>query len=418
MSKNGRDRRPYLPPVTRIELSEDNIKMRWILLAVLVVVAAVSLGYGVRQMLTVQPDWNAVEATCDAPNYSTEFTFMYDFSESGGNAAAVNKQIISIYSHALEEAFRIFSKDAEVEEFHNLQDLNSQINQEIEIHETLYSALELLNRYDNRCIFLAPVYVEYNRVFNSESEGEALVYDPQQNPQVMEFIRQAVSYIADENHIRLELLGENRVRLAVSEEYCAFAQEMGIEEFLDLGWMRNAFVADYLAAQLTQQGFTNGYLASFDGYTCNLGANDLSFNLYDRQENHIYVPGKLVYSGSRSMVFLRDYPLSEMDRWAYRVYQDGRIVSALINPKDGTNRNSVANLVSYSEQTGCAEVLMEMLAVYMADAFEESAVMRMAQKGIYSIWCEGNTVYYNDANLQLETVRNEDGVIYAKQYLE
>lgn len=417
MSKNGRDRRPYLPPVTRIELSEDNIKLRWILLAVLVVIAAVSFGYGVRQMLTVQPGWNAVEATCDAPNYSSEFTFMYDFSESGGNAAAVNKQLTGIYSTALEDAFRIFSKDADVEAFHNLQDLNGRINEEMVIHPNLYDALEVLTRYNNRCIFLAPVYVEYNRVFNSESEGEALVYDPQQNPEVMEFIRQAVSYTSDENHIRLELLGENTARLAVSEEYRAFAQEMGIEEFLDFGWMRNAFVADYLASQLAQQGFTKGYLASFDGFTCNLGANDLSFNLYDRQDNHIYVPGKLIYSGSRSMVFLRDYPLSEMDRWNYRVYQDGRIVSALINPLDGTNKNSVANLVSYSRETGCAEVLMEMLCVYMADTFEESAVMNMAQKGIYTIWCEGNTVCYNDADLQLETVRNEDGVIYTKQYM-
>jgi hypothetical protein len=369
-------------------------------------------------MLTVQPCWNAVEAVCDAPNYSSEFTFMYDFSESGGNAAAVNKQLTGIYSTALEDAFRIFSKDTEVEAFHNLQDLNSRINEEVVIHQALYHALEVLNRYDNRCIFLAPVYVEYNRVFNSESEGEALVYDPQQNGEVMKFIRQAVSYIADENHIRLELQGENTVRLAVSEEYRAFAQEMGIEEFLDFGWMRNAFVADYLASQLTQQGFTKGYLASFDGFTCNLGANDLSFNLYDRQGNHIYVPGKLVYSGSRSMVFLRDYPLSDMDRWNYRVYQDGRIVSSLIDPQDGTNKSSVANLVSYSQETGCAEVLMEMLSVYMTDDFEEAAVMNMAQKGIYSIWCEGNTVYYNDAAMQLETVRNEDGVIYTKQYMQ
>lgn len=418
MSKNGKDRRPYLPPVTRIELSEKNISLRWILLAALLVIAGFAFAFGIKEMVSVQPGWNAVEATCKAPNYSSEFTLMYDFSETGGNAAAVNKGLTATYSTAMEDAFRIFSKDAETEEIHNLRDLNTHVNEDLVIHETLFKALEQINAHGNRNIFLAPVYVEYNRVFNSESDAESLAYDPYVNAEVMAYINQVMNFVKDENHIRLELSSGNTARLMVSEEYLAFAEEMGIEEFLDLGWMRNAFVADYVASCLESQGYTSGYLASFDGFTRSFDVNDLEQNLYDRQGSHIYAPGKIVYSGNRAMVFLRDYPLTEQDRWNYRVYEDGRIVSSMLNSETGTNDNCLPNLVSYSNQKGCAEILLEMIPVCMAEEFSEADIMDLKVEGIFSIWCEDGTVCYNDSSLQLDLVENEDGTLYKSEYIQ
>lgn len=418
MSKNGKDRRPYLPPVTRIELSEQNIKLRWILLAALLVIAGFAFAFGIKEMVSVQPGWNAVEAACKAPNYSSEFTLMYDFSETGGNAAAVNKGLTATYSAAMEDAFRIFSKDAEVEEFRNLRDLNTHVNEDLVIHETLYNALEQIKAHGNRNIFLAPVYVEYNRVFNSESDGEALAYDPYVNTDVMEYITQVTDFVKDENHIRLELTSGNTARLVVSEEYLAFCEEMGIEEYLDLGWMRNAFVADFVASCLESQGYTKGYLASFDGFTRSFDVYDLEQNLYDRQGSHIYAPGKMVYSGNRAMVFLRDYPLTDQDRWNYRVYEDGRIVSSMISPATGMNTGCLSNLVSYSDQVGCSEILLEMIPVCMAEEFSEADAMRLKSEGIFSIWYQAGTVRYNDADLQLELVENEDGTLYKVEYIQ
>lgn len=414
MSKHGRDKRPYMPPVTRIELSEQNIKLRWILVIVLVVIAAVAIGMGVQQMVNVQPGWNEIEANSNQPNYSREFTLMYDFSESGGNAAAINKSLIALYTSAMEESYRIFSKDADFQDIQNLYDISRSVNQEIEIDETLYKALELLDRYENRNLYLAPVYVEYNRIFNSESDAEAALYDPTMNPDILAYIRELMTYISDENHIDLELLGMNRVRLMVSEEYLSYAQEQGIEEFLDFGWMRNAFVADYAANKLTEQGYTYGYLASYDGFnrTLNSGEHIMEFNIYDRQGSDIYLPAKMSYSGQRNIVFLRDYPLASMDQWSYRVYEDGRIVSSLIDAEDGVCKSALPNLVSYSQTIGCSEILMQMLPVFQTDVFSQEAVAAMADSGIYSVWCLEDTVYYNDADISLEQIPNADGVLY------
>ena len=93
MSKNPRDNRPYLPPVRKIELSEGNTRQRWILVAVLLTVAAVAFGYGLFTMLNTQPGWQEVSAISDQPNYSSEFRLMYDFSSYGGSASSENKRL-------------------------------------------------------------------------------------------------------------------------------------------------------------------------------------------------------------------------------------------------------------------------------------------------------------------------------------
>lgn len=417
MSKHARDRRPYLRPVTRIELSENNIRLRWVLVIVLVCIAAVAIGIGISSAMEVQPGWNEVQVSCDEPNYGEEFHLMYDFSQLGGDAAAVNKALTVLYSDAMEDAYRIFSKDAQIEEFHNLYYLNRHVNESVAIDEVLYKALELLEAADNRFLYLAPVYVEYNRVFNSESDAEAMVYDPARNSETAEYIGQLMHYIRDENAVRLELLGANQVMLVVSGEYAAFAEEYGIEEYLDLGWMRNAFVADYVAQLLMEQGYTRGYLGSYDGYNRSLGQTDsLVFNIYDRQGADIYVPGKMTYSGAMTIVFLRDYPLSTMDQWAYHVYEDGTITSTMIAPENGLCGTAIPNLVSYAYDSTCAQVLMEMLPLVFAEEFSVDDVMMLCQKGIYSIWCKDQIMYFNQESLQLETVENEQGVRYGKEY--
>ena len=235
MSKHARDRRPHLRPVTRIELSEENIRIRWILIAVFLSIAVVSIGMGLYGFLNTQPGWNEVTVTSDQPNCGTEFTLMYDFSDAGGNASAVNKSLTELYSGAAEKAYKLFSPDVTEEGLHNLAYLNAHVNEVVTVEETLYQAFALLAEYENRLVYLAPVYREYDRIFRSESDMEAENYDPAKNSEVMAYISELVTYSSDPERIDLELLGDNQIRLNVAEKYLAFAQENGIEAFLDFG---------------------------------------------------------------------------------------------------------------------------------------------------------------------------------------
>ena len=242
--------------------------------------------------------------------------------------------------------------------------------------------------------------------------------------------------------MNLELLGEGRVRLFVSREYLAYAQENGIDSFIDFYWMKNAFVADYLAESLIEAGYTRGSISSYDGFVRNLDGRDVSysFNLYDRvapgeaasreetgdeagqgqgpdgagTDAQILRLATLQYKGPASLVYLRDYPVTSMDQRYYRM-ADGQMRTAYIDPRDGLCHSSLGSLVSYSYSStlGCADVLLSVLPVYMADAFDPEAAEALAEGGesadsragaIYSVYRQGSVIRVNDPQAQLTAV--------------
>ena len=408
MSKNARDRRPYVKPVTRVELDQTNVKLRWILVAVFFVIAIAAFGIGINELLKTEPGWQSVRASSDQPNSGTEIVLMYDYSGLGATASQVNKALETKYSQACTDAFAIFSGDISRDGLGNVHHVNASPNQEISVDPALYAAFELLERYANRSIFLAPVYVEYDRIFNSESDPEAAGNDPMKNPDVKAYIEELIGYTSDPLMVSLELLGDNRIRLNVAQAYLDYAAENDIAEFIDFGWMRNAFVIDYLADQLTDAGYTNGYLASYDGFTRNLVEADTPFNmnLFNLEGKDITIPAVMEYVGRTSLVFLRSYPLDELDEWSYHVYEDGEIVSSLIDPDDGVSKSALTNMVSYSKELGCAEITLNLEPVFVNDAFHADAVNALKEKDIFSVWFDGGDLFYNEASLKLQI--NED----------
>lgn len=420
MSKNFRDRRPYVRPVTKLEVDQSNVTLRWILVCGFIVIAIVAFGIGIYSSLDTELGWQSIEANSGKPNISSQFILMYDFSEAGSEANQLNKQISVQYSKLCEDAYAIFSPDVSEVDLKNVHYVNESVNREISVHPSLYDAFELLERYGNRSIFLAPVYVEYDRLFRSESDPEARDNDPQYSPDVRAYIDEMIGYISDENMICLELLDDNRVILHVDEAYLNYAQENGIEKFIDFGWLHNAFAADYIAQALVDSGFTDGYLASYDGFTRNLDEETQLFrlNLFDLQGTDIYMPAVMEYSGGTAMVSLRNYPLDDLDQWRTYTYADGSTVTNMIDPADGNSKSALNNLVCYSREYGCAELLLKMIPAYLKDSFHAEELDFLKGAGIYSVWFEDGTLYYNENTLNLEMLPDTDGKFYQKVFRE
>lgn len=406
MSKNGRDRRPYVKPVTKIELSTKNIKLRWILIIVCLVIAAVSISIGVSSLLNTEPGWQEVEVSSDKRNCSTDFILMYEFT---GSATAQYRQITSLYSTATEDAYAIFTADEEVEGYQNVYSVNANVNEVVTVDETLYNAFALLEAYGVRYQYMAPVYVEYNRVFLADNESDALRYDPARNPETMAYIQEVTAYTNDPEMIRIELLGSNQVRLNVSEEYLAFAEENSIEKYVDFAWMTNAFIIDYIADLLAENGYTDGYLSSYDGFTRNLDArgNSYSFNIFDGKGSDIYMPARMQYAQPTGIVYLRSYAMVDQDKWHYYSFENGNVVTTYLDPADGVSKSAAENLVCYSSDVGCAEILMQAAPVFIADDLKQETLSGLTGQGIYSIWFTDWYLNYNDPNLVLEA--NGDG---------
>ena len=240
MSKHARDRRPYIRPVTRIELSEQNIKLRWILIVVLLSIAVVAIVTGLMAALETEPGWQEMQVSSTEINCSQDFVLMYEFGRDGLDATAEYKNVTSLYSQLTELAWHIFTADAAAGQ-NNLYYLNRHVNEAVLVPEELYGALDLLAAYGCRDPFLAPVVRQYEPVFLAANDAEAALYDPTREEEQRAYLRELAAYASDPAMIHLELLGENRVSLNVAPEYLAFAEENGIETFIDLGWMKNAF---------------------------------------------------------------------------------------------------------------------------------------------------------------------------------
>lgn len=412
MSKSG-DRTPKFRPVQRLQIPEINAKGRIVVIVMLLVIAAVALGVGFTSLLNKDSGWRQVEVTTKEVNCSGDFVLNYHLGVSGTSATVENKQVTELYSDAAVSAYRIFNTAVSEEGLFNLAWVNAHVNQNVQVDPALYRAFAQIQKYGNRSLYLAPVYVEYDRIFLCEDEGEAMRYDPAQNEELVPYLAELARFANDPAMIDLELGEGNTVCLRVSDEYLSFAEEYDIDVFLDFGWMKNAFIADYIAGVLAENGYSSGYLSSYDGFTRNLDeGQEYSMNLFDRLDNLIYRPAVMEYTGPMSIVSLRNYPMGDADRWHYFSFSNGRIATAFVDPESGMDKSSTDNLVAYSQQAGCAEILLQLAPIFLAEELDVAALKELPQKQIDVIWFEDTELNRTQETLSLVPTEDAQTVGY------
>lgn len=411
MGRTARDNRdvPHPKPVEKMELSDRKTKLRLAVVIVMILVAAGAFAYGVTAMLGREPGWTTIQVSPSAElNCGSEFVFQYYLGAGGVSAAAENKQITLLYTDAMVKAYQLFNNYGESGNLHNIFYINRHPNEEIEVDGLLYQAFETCAAYDNRNLYLAPVYEQYDSLFYCSEDWETQSFDPRQNAELAVSFEELAVFARDAGQAEVQLLGDNRIKLYVSDEYLKYAEENHISSFVDFYWMKNAFIIDYVAGILQENGFTLGSISSYDGFIRNLDDSGLSysFNLYDRTGQNVYPAAVMRYSGARSIVYLRDYKMNSLDFQHYYELADGQIRTAYVDVADGLCRASVPNLVSYSESAGCAELLMQMIPVYIADSFDRENLPA------YSVFFEDGVLYYNDRELQLADLYEDDTISY------
>lgn len=380
----------------RIEVEDKHLKLRIVLMVLAIIIAVTAFSYGIHALLRRNSGWQSVDAYPDGVDCSGDFTLQYYFDAVGASATVEYKAVSAVYTTALEEAYQLYYPEG------GLAEINAHPNEDVEVAPALYRAIETIQAAGNRSMYLAPVYVEYDRIFLHQNEDEAARYDPGQDDEIAAYVAELASFANDPTQIDLELLDGNRVRLNVADDYLAYAKENGITEYLDFGWMKNAFITDYIADVLIQSGYKTGYIASYDGFTRNLDeSQSYSFNLFDRLDDAVYCPAVMSYKGPMSIVYLRNYPLSNADRWHYFSFSNGRIASVYVDPEDGMSKSSTDNLVAYSAGASCAELLLEIAPIYLTNVLDEAALEMLAEQQIYTVWFEGPVLKHTQESLQL-----------------
>ena len=390
MGRYARDKRPHIKPVEKIQLSEDNTLRRLIAAVLFLLIGAGALVYAFLQLLTPEGGWQAIQTgTSDGPTCGDEFTLVYELGAGGQSAAAENRALTQLYTRACRTAFQAFHTVESFDGVTNLCDVNAQPNRELAVEPVLYAAFEAVEAAGDRTVYLGPVWNRYSDLFSCQDDAQLVNFDPWASEAVAEEYAAIAAYAADPAHINVELLGEGRICLRVSEEYLAFARQEGIGCFLDFGWMTNAFVADYLADTLAAAGFTRGVLSSYDGFARCLDGREGSFHLslYGWEGGRPIEAGTMEYQGPMSVVSLRAFPVSEGDWGRFYLLRDGRLRTPYLDAADGRCRQSADSLVCWSAGHSCAKLALATAPVFVAEEFDPAPLEALAGEGVSALWC-------------------------------
>lgn len=385
-----------LRPIKQVELESKNLKLRVILLVVCLLIATVSIGFGIKMLVTRQNGWQTVEVASNDIHCGDDFTLQFYFGKTEMSATQEYRAVNALYSQACQQAYQSFYPDGE------LKQISAAANEEVAISQPLYNALSQVEKYGSRYLYMAPIYGVYNQVFLCDTELEASWYDPSTDPEQQQWLAQLASYCNDPQMIRLELLGENKVKLVVSQQYLAFAAENEIQAFLDFGWLQSAFAADYIADTLEEAGYTRGYLVSYDGFTRNMDDSNYTQNLFQRLDNDIHLPATVSYDGPSALVYLRSYPMNETDRQNYFAFADGHVVSAMVDPVDGANRFALPELLAYGKGKSCGEIALQLAPVFIAEVLDAQALIDLGDQEIYTVFAQDKNICHTQKNLAMD----------------
>ena len=368
------------------------------------------VAYAVTQLFTPQSEWITVEAGVEeGATCGGEFTFLYRLGAEGLSPREERRAVTECYTQLCRKAYQMFQTRETFGVVTSLRTINSQPNTALEVEPALYRALWEMEESGSRALYLGPIYERYEGVFFCQEDRELADFDPRLNEEIRREFQTIADFANDPDSIQLELLGEGRVCLRVSEEYLAWAQREDIDTFIDFAWMRNAFVADYLARELEFAGYGRGVLSSYDGFVRNMDSEAYTLLLYDRQGQTVYTAAEIAYQGPQSAVSLRNFPVSELDSWRFYQLENGGIRTWYLDPADGLCRSAVPSLTCYGTDWGCGEILLAMLPVYVADELRTEELDRLAEAGVQSVYCQGGVIYHTDPQLPLTELREAPG---------
>lgn len=377
----------------KVELNDKHLGLRIAGAVFFLIVGASALAYAISGFFTGSKGWREVGTLeSDGVTCAQDFTFMYDIG-SNGSVSTENRELTELYSHAAKKAYEQFSL-MEIDGATNLWTLNQSPNVELTLDPLLYDALEKVCESGDRTVFLGPVYEIYNGLFKLEFKENAADYDPVLNPDIAELFKNICLYAADPSHISLEPLGGGRLRLNVSREYQSFMQENELTNYVDFCWLKNAFIIDYFAEEISSAGYRNGTLSSRDGYSISLGGEEAGFTVFHRLLDGVYPLGVMRFTAPRSVVYLRDYIISSSDLGSYIELENGEVRTPYLDPADGVCKSSTPDVTAYSDGYSCSDIALKLAPIYCAESFDETAAKSLTKEGIYLLYGTDSAVYY------------------------
>ena len=393
-------------PVEKVEVNEKHVVLRIVLFVLATLLAVGAFAYAIIKLLTVEKGWREITAESAKMNCGSDFTFYYDLGSGEQGATEEKKALTVLYTGLCENAYALFNEYETDETVNNVRSVNENVNRNVEVDQALYNALK--TAADNgRYLFYAPYYEVYMQMSFASYDYAAESYDPTISPSIAEFFERAAEFISSPLHVDLYFSGNGNVRLFVSDEYLEFARENGIDVFMGFGWMKNAFICDYLVDSIVEKGYTHGYIASEDGFYRGLGSSPFTMRVpsVTETDNEKYVAGNIDMAADAACVLLKNYYVSS--GYGFYQYSDGRVVTPY-SGEDGYSKTACESLMCYSSQKGCGYLAIKAASAYIADRPDNDLLNDYVSEDVYTVYVKGTTIYYNRSDAPISELYSGD----------
>lgn len=412
---NSNERPRGLRRIQNVELSEDKAKFRFVLVIVFIALAMIAFGIFITGLLIKDEGWYTITAETDYINCGSDFVFNYYVGSTEKDNTTEYKEVKALYGDLTVKGYRLFNRYDEFVGVNNVCYINNHPNEIIEIDEQLYKAFEKILSNNNRYLYMGALHSEYSALFFGNADPIFVEdKDPRKNEEFADYFKKLAALANDENAIKLELLGENKVKLNVSEDYLSFAKENEISVFIDFFRMKNAFIIDMIAESLNNAGFIKGNLSSCEGYIRNTdnSGEQYSLNLFDKEGEFVYNTAKMNYNSAMSLITLRSYSLSATDSYDFLYCTDGSVITPYIDITDGICKTATDDLYLYSANKGCADLLLMAMPCYISDEFDADKINSMKADGVYSIYFDKYSIKANDSSIILTEIYKDEKLSY------
>ena len=230
------------------------------------------------------------------------------------------KRAVELYSSTLKKTYKVTDPSSIYEDVDSLASINTSPNKEITLSKTLYGYLAKAKEIEvnsNYSLFSAPLFDEWQRLISLQELQKSYNYDPINDADEAKYLSDISSFINDPNHISLTLLGEEKVRLNVSEEYLNFRQQHEISSpLVSFGSLRGAIEIETLIEAFENEGFHDGFFSNQRGLGATLDLTPgLNHVLQAKEGSEKVHVGNLTYPSSHAFCkysrFLKGYSLQK-----------------------------------------------------------------------------------------------------------
>ncbi|MBQ3935373.1 MAG: hypothetical protein II715_06090 [Clostridia bacterium] len=403
MSRYARDKSGDHPrPVKQVEVSSDHLVLRIVLFIAAVAIAAVAITFGIRELSKADDGWQAMEVTGreNIAHCGDEFICLYKVPV--GMLSSEWRKIKEVYSDACVAGYNLF--DAyDTHGIHNLAYVNQHPGETVKVHPALYRALRSMESSGSRALYLGLAYDLYGDLFYAANDDEAKACDPLSDPETKKTLEKIISFVSG-SAVQLSFPDGESVCLTVSEPYAAFAKSISCNAYLDFFWMKNAFLADFIADELTSAGYTSAVISSFDGYMRNLyGEEDFSVNLFEKIGKSIYRACEASYKAKTAIVQYRGFPYNEQDVDRFRDMPDGSVRHSCLDPADGVCKACLSEAIFFSESKSCADLLIATMRWYISEQPDLNALQVLCgrDQDIRYLYSKDGKIHTNHPGLKI-----------------